>query len=433
LITAVATTITNLEEVFQPADGLDLSKSERRKLGKGAVSAASEFFQAQGKAENQERLDKLPPAILLPLLKALANEPGAVARIHNGTLSLEIDRRPDLDFLGKFRRVIYLDATLDPADLARLTPRHIKPIQTAPPDLGNLTVVQILTEGLGSNNLTDTAINRCQTLLKELPSAPVICPKSIKDTLGADGHWFKDSRNVNDFDGAPTLTFVGLPRPNVGQIQDQYLCLTGSLEGWEDYYQRRQQAEVIQGVLGRQRAARYPGTQFTCYVLTGPNDDLSYLQDYGAVLQTRSAFEICPAAGNPTQIARWRLLEALRQTADATQGALAKTLGISQQAVSKLLKSAGVTLAQLQAELENLTTAPIKGLYRAGCETNELLAAMAWFFDLPIADVVTEVLSAARKGDPFDWIRLFPEAAQARILGILYGILSSAEPDPPPL
>ena len=433
LSAAVADLSMDLGEIFQPADGLDLSKSERRELGKGALSAASEFFHAQAKAEAQERLAKLPPAILSPLLTALSNHPGAVARIHNGTLSLEIDRRPDLDFLGKFNRVIYLDATLDPADLARLTPRPIKVIQTAPPDLSNLTVIQIQTAGLGSNDLTPTAINRCQLVLNALPSSPVICPKSIKDALGAQGHWFKDSRDVNTFDGAETLAFVGLPRPNVGQIQDQYRCLTGSLEGWEDYYQRRQEAEIIQGVLGRQRAARYPDRQFTCYVLTGPKDDLSFLTQYGAVLQTRTAFEICPEAGNPTQITRWRLLEALRETGAATQGALAKALGCTQQAVSKALKSANVTLSQLLAELEKLTTAPIKGPYRAGCETSELLRQFGFLFDLPPADIVADILSAAKKGDPFDYVKLFPEAAQARILGILYGLLSYTAPDPPPL
>jgi transcriptional regulator with XRE-family HTH domain len=210
--------------------------------------------------------------------------------------------------------------------------------------------------------------------------------------------------------------------------------LTGSLEGWEGYYQRRQQAEVIQGILGRQRAARYPET-FTCYVLTGANDDLSYLKDSGAALTTQTAFEICPDAGDATQTARWRLLQALKATANATQGALAKALGISQQAVSKLLKGAGVTLQTLKTALEKLTTDPIKALYRAGCETNELLSAFDWFFDLDPADILTEATGAAREGKFTQWLDLFPAPARAKILGTLYAFLApemSFDPSPPP-
>ena len=97
-------------------------------------------------------------------------------------------------------------------------------------------------------------------------------------------------------------------------------------DGFEEYYQRRINQEIVQ-VVGRPRANRYPDRQFTIYFVTPEDTDLSWLSDFGCKVTVKSAFEITPEAGTETQCTRLQILNAvqslLSQGANVTQKAIA--------------------------------------------------------------------------------------------------------------
>ncbi|MFM7577533.1 MAG: hypothetical protein ACKO5Q_11425, partial [Microcystaceae cyanobacterium] len=58
-----------------------------------------------------------------------------------------------------------------------------------------------------------------------------------------------------------TLAYIGLPRPNLGMVKDEYLAVNGTLDGFEDHYQSLINQEIVQAI-GRPRANRYPDQKF---------------------------------------------------------------------------------------------------------------------------------------------------------------------------
>ncbi|MFM7578422.1 MAG: hypothetical protein ACKO5Q_15970, partial [Microcystaceae cyanobacterium] len=227
-----------------------------------------------------------------------------------------------------------LDATLSGEEFQSLlgVNRPIEVVTAASPKVtehDNLEVLVIKTKGLGSRDVSDKALGRVykllQTLGQQYNDFPVIAPKHLRERLDLDGHWFVHNRGVNDFEGTPTMAYIGLPRPNVGMVQDEYLALHGTLDGFKAYYQTLINKEIVQSA-GRPRANRRPHQQFVIIYIVPEEEDLSWLSDYGVKVTTKTAFEVNPEAGSETHCTRHHMLEAIQfllsHGANVTQAAI---------------------------------------------------------------------------------------------------------------
>jgi hypothetical protein len=243
---------------------------------------------------------------------------------------------------------------------------------------------------MGSKQISDTCKSRQLALLdwieQQYQEVRVLANKS--DThLPLDGWWFNDNRGSNAFKGVEALAAFNTPRPNVGTIEDEYRALFGSLEGFDDYYQRLIRAEIVQ-LVGRNRAHLYPDKQFII-CLVGTNQDLSFLtSEYSLTVVSKEAFELCPEAGSSDQITRWKILQAVGQLQDRgqklTQEAIASLTGKSQELISKISKEFGGWRV-----LKKLLLA-LLGLYRGGNNFSELTDEEKWLAESYLPGLLDE-------------------------------------------
>lgn len=439
LIETLERVSVNLKDVFPEAEELNISEADKKQY-RGVYETARAHFRQAAYQTSLENLKNLPPNGLLFVLKAFQRQSGIALRIKGHTLSITLDSRGDLAAIfNRTKGLIFLDATLNSDRLRMMTglERPIEVIRSqADKPLKNLTIQQIKVKGISSNQFSDTALKRIQAIMETLGDMPLITHKRLREQLELAGHWFKHNRGCNDFAGQPKLMAIGLPLPNVGAIEDEYHAINGSLDGFQDYYARLVQEE-IQQLTGRQRVNRYLNQLFTLYFLTSEETDLSWLKEYGATINVKLGFEITPEAGSEGQYTRYRLIETIQQFIEAkhktTQAAIAETLGKSQQAISKILKAANISLKELVKLIQKLmtkknTTNPNKAYTRSGCVTDWLYGELNWFFDLPIEALSQEVIEEITQGgwSGFqDYLRYYPEVIQGKLLMVLYLMLTA--------
>ncbi|WP_017302697.1 helix-turn-helix domain-containing protein [Spirulina subsalsa] len=337
----------------------------------GGTSLANDIFRHEAKEKTVHKLGKLPPDILLDLVRIWGHlQPGSL-RVRGEKLILTTleERHPDV--LKNFKTLVLLDATAGQEDLARklqVEASQIIQIQEESPVSDNLTVVNVQMEGMKSSKYSSRCMEYQQILTKAIlqrhgyntegiefssptedlitaqPSlrqrginAVIIGKKSCR-YLPIDGHWHHHNRSSNEFKGIPLLITLGTPNPNVGSIEDEYLTLTGSLEGFQDYYRQKVQAEIRQ-LVGRQRAHLYPGQSFYIYMI-GTNLDLSFLRAEGIKVMNCNSFEVTPEVGTQRQLEKWKLLQVVEQFIrtgqKVTQKELAELIGKSQTTISQL-------------------------------------------------------------------------------------------------
>jgi hypothetical protein len=452
LLDAIAALTLDLKEAFQTPDGID----EKNKT-------VANYFRHKAYQESQENLKNTPPNALIHLLKAVKGESGVISRMVKGKLILTIDRRAEYSVLNEAGSLLIMDATATPGDLKIMgidRPLEVVKGSDKVTEHDNLTVVAIHTKGLGQNpykdshgnlkGISDRAIKRLigldKALFEKYGYFPVIGPKPLKELFEHEGHWYKDNRGSNDFEGLPTLGFVGLPRPNLGAVKDEYLALMGTDDGFEDHYQNLSNKEILQGI-GRPRANRHPDKQFTILMIVPEKTDLNWLKDFGVKVINKSAFEITPLAGTETQATAYRIVQAARelltQGTKITQKAIANLAKTTQQYVSKFLEAKGLTVEMIEQKLKNIlpkenTTGPIKDSLRASCITQELYKDFSEFFDLPIEDLVEDAIATIKTyGVDYFWEYLsnFPKALQGKYLIALRFIIGNdddfALPAPP--
>jgi hypothetical protein len=423
--------LTQLFPTVEQEKASDHLTPEERKKWAAALKAYNASQRQQQTAETLANLANLPPNVLVHLVTGKG-----VLRIQNRTLTITLDNRENYSFLNKAAAVGFLDATISGDRLQTISglERPIKVIHNTPPKaLANLTVNQITMQGIGSKQVSNTALNRLHAVTKTLPDMPIISHKAWADKLDLDGYWWRDSRGTNDYVGIPELLAIGLPNPNLGAIQDDYLAIYGNLDGFEEHYHRLGNEEILQ-LIGRQRANRYPDRHFTLHLITPENCDLSWLKEYGITVNTTTAFEVNPAAGSQTQFTRYQIIQAILD-GHHTQTAIAKAIGMTQQNISKTLMAAGVTVQKLIESLskflpEMATTGPYGDYIRPSCITPQLLKDFAWFFGLEVMAIAVEavqVIAAAGWQGFLEFLEILPEPAQAKALAALYSVLA-----PPP-
>ncbi|NJN76348.1 MAG: hypothetical protein HC796_09350 [Synechococcaceae cyanobacterium RL_1_2] len=241
--------IAIVEHIINPnfeAEESDVVEYDRS-LGRGVSKALTNLLQKETTTRNKKRLESIPKNLLVPLLKILKGDRGGIQINHNEVTITTPDRGKQNN-VNSFGVIVCLDATGD-HEIARagfnLQGPIIK-IKQASPQLSNLTVYQTELAGLKSRNISDRAKANIKTyqakILEQYPNAQFIGSKSH----GFKNYWFNHNRGENKFKGLDYLGVFWLPCANVGAMQMEYLSFYGTLDGFESYYQRLIEAEIIQ-------------------------------------------------------------------------------------------------------------------------------------------------------------------------------------------
>ena len=464
LIAVAQAAITDLNSLIVEPDSVRSPGGKWNQLAKSVRS----IFRQQAREQTEKNIDQLPPNALIHLLRAWKGERVAI-RLNFDKLSITTPNRRPNEIFNAAKSVVFLDATapknlvalkggLDPDTMIEVAVDCSNP-------LANLTVYNVNLKGIKTNNWSDGAKHRVKSVLNALrerhgyspaltlpvdcqdADIPIIGIKRYGKDFSFSGWYFNHNRSSNAFAGEEVLVAVGSPFPNLGAIQDEYLCLNGSLNGFEEFYEQLVTGEIIQ-LSGRQRCQRYPDLGFTLYLI-GTDHDYRYLRQYGAAVIELDAFELCPEAGTETQLTRFQLIQAIKQLTDSnirklTQKAVAFVLGCTQQNVSKTLRQMGVSLTQLReyitTRLKN-TTAPRESPNRTGCMTDWLYTD-PWMRSNLGLDPITDATEAVKVIKDFGWqafrevlLEVNPPPWAAKVIGVLTSLLVDDEffvEQPPP-
>ena len=457
---------TEYQQLKQKLKDNNLSPAERKAIAKQFIQVENErtkwkdrfkiansLYNSQKNSdyvkEISQKIEKIPPNALVYLLKAIRGDQEISLRVTRNPLIITIFEEHKYQFLNG--QIICLDTTIDPDHLAKILGQD-KPLKALHQELlnplNNLTITNINTPGLKTNNPTNAAIDRVRLVHRELTNLygdiPLVSHKSIGARLDTDGWWFAHNRGSNQFQGNPNLAYMGTPSPHLGAIRDQYRAIYGTMNGFEEYYDRLQKAETLQGI-GRQRCQRYPEQRFNLFFIA-TDFDLDFLRAYGASVKNIHSIEIHPKAGSATQVARLELLKGIQELTERgvnviSENQLGKHLEKSRQAVNKLLHHAGVKLADLVEQIK-LSTRSIKATNRGGCQPSSdfLFKEFRAFLELDIVAMANEVIDLIHSMGWDDFVKYclnaYPEPVKARVLGVLWVYFYGDNQDqaiPPPL
>jgi hypothetical protein len=266
------------------------------------------------------------------LLQVLATGKGSL-RVNFDTLTLTVPTQRHRAIMQEMKANILLDATLTPEDAALMLGCEVDDIfvcRQRPAPVRNLKITQIADLGKLGMQRGDEQSRRLAALvshLKESQNALVIDFKKYQ----ADGAWWADSRGSNAFQGTTTLVLCGTPCQNLGALEAEYRCLTGGLDGFEDWVNRKIQADILQGI-GRLRANRRPGEALHLVFISEFDLDLPNITQVAAkdfTIKAASKLE-------KTEMAIRAAVAHLKQTgAKVTQTAIAKLANVSQGYISR--------------------------------------------------------------------------------------------------
>ena len=313
---------------------------------RSSMKTANWYLQKEAQELTNKEVEKLPANFLIPLLQIWAGLRAGAIRIdsyRNLIVTTEDYRHGEI--LRSMQQVILLDATGNKRILAQrlgIEASSIIEIQEELPPLSNLRVVNVQLEGMASNQWSETCQVRIKALInyleKQHPDIPLIGLKKYAGALELDGWWFNDNRGSNSFKGESALAAFGKPQINIGVVQDEYLTLYGTLDGFEEYYQSLVNSEVTQ-LVGRQRAHQFPEQNFITY-LVGTGLEVDYLESFGIKVSNCHAFDLTPAAGTKGQISKYKIIQALSKILDKegkiTAQSLAKESGLSTEYIKDL-------------------------------------------------------------------------------------------------
>ncbi|MCH2247968.1 MAG: hypothetical protein MK111_25630, partial [Crocosphaera sp.] len=434
--------------LYSDFEKLESEREKAKSRFKIANSINNSFKNTEYIKEVSQKLESTPPNGLINILKGLLGDNSVALRIRNKEITITIWDKDKYAHFSK-AKLIFLDSTADPDYLEKIIPsdRPLKTIHRGiEKPLENLDLTVINTPGLKTNNPTDTAIDRTRLILREITTdygdTPLISHKNgVGDRLDIDGYFFVDNIGSNQFDSCPNLAYLGTPSPNLGALQDHYQALYGSLDGFDNYYQREVKRQILQGV-GRQRCQRYPDQQFSLFWLS-TDLNLEFLKAYGCKISNHHSLEYHPEAGDPTQVARLETLSAiaeLRQKgAKITLQAIGDLRDVSREAVRKLIQKSGLTLAKLIRFMQKiLSTGSIDTLIE-GVDRKFEVKQLRQFLELEFEAIATETLADIKSmgWEVFEktYLQTFPEPVLARITAVLMALIDEnnflLNPSPP--
>ncbi|HEY9875412.1 MAG TPA: hypothetical protein V6D12_18415, partial [Candidatus Obscuribacterales bacterium] len=281
---------------------------------------------------------------------------------------LHITRRNNRyrSIIDSYKMVIFQDATISKADLARRTripARDIVEIRLTRPDYSNLTFTVVKGMGTGSKKRRQdeseySLQNRIQKLTAFIENQHPDGKTGLIDhqafhlysgEIIHSGYWGRDNRGSNEFIECVALAIVGTPLPNLGQAAAEYHAETGEVVSpntlsHRNWLKNKIRGEVYQAV-GRPRAHLRPQEQIHCYIIANKvvtAADLRSRFPSCKVVEVDVA-DFCPeAAPKGIQMERRfiRVLgEAVKNNINVTTAEIASQLGVDRSRVSQLTSS----------------------------------------------------------------------------------------------
>lgn len=375
----------NIEELLHSvllaiAPELELVEADRvsgaGKEFKTSTKLVNAMYRSEAREENTKTLEALPTNLLLPLLRVWSGDRGSIRLEHKHLIITEVNTRKQ-QTVQAFDFRLLLDATGNKKAIAAgfgLAENSIIEIQQELPKLDNLTVYQTNMAGTKTRKRSKSAENRIaaykQAWLEIDPHAQFLGFKGEDEIAG---WWLNHNRGSNKFKGRLSLVSFGLPYPHIGAIKAEYRALFGSLDGFDDYYRRLVEDEIIQWV-GRQRVQHFGDQKFVLDIVAtfGEDFDLSFLTErYGIKVIEREAVEFCLEAGTTKDKIKRGIFDIAEGLAAAgeelTQKAIATAMGLSQQAIQKHLKALWGNWLEFKKVLQLF----LKDTNRESCKSSE--------------------------------------------------------------
>ncbi len=355
IIDSLSQLLPNIKDLLVTPDSTGTIDYKKLNISKTIAKTARAGFKRQAYAKTFENLQDLPNNWLIDFLEVWNGVQGALS-LSKGSFTITKPDERTADILREMGLTVLLDATGKKRALAAklaIEPNSIIEIREETPIYNNVTVKAIETEGMGSNNWSDNAIERSLAIMAKLSSRHddinFYALKKYIEVLDIEHYWFNHNRGGNHDAGRSAITSFGKPYINMGTALAEYICLfspefdnEGEPIGFNEYYEELAQAEYIQ-LIGRPRAHLYPDKKFTIYIV-GTKLDFTFLEDMGINVLYQDEFDYIPDMVKRRKRDKWAIykygLQLMATGQKITQLALAEGTGFSQGWICKLFKGA---------------------------------------------------------------------------------------------
>lgn len=411
-----------------------------------------------------EQVSKISLNWLPDFLEVLHGNVAGNLRIGYSTLTITVPDRRLAEIAKAAKGNIFLDATANPKDLALVLgcePSEILTVRQEIPDTSNLEIIQIATMGrLGTGSeRSEFCKLRVDAIINQIrvdTSGDVAVIDFKRHTADGDGkrHWWVDSRGSNDLIGCKALALVGVPCPNLGELQAEFSVLheRSPQEGtkkvkypvqvngqpskdlepffemevsindeFNEFCRRRVLADINQAI-GRLRAHLRADEFLKVYFIA------DYPLDIPVTL--RRAADVTPEAATKVEKIEMAIKGAVKQLRDAgqkiTQDAIALLAGVSQGYISRFRKLLQTLLEDSYSKSNNFSDPPpdVGEVEWMGQEYLPILA------ESPPNELLEEVLAVFESVSSDVWRQIWdatPAVAQIKILQALMFTITPGE------
>lgn len=440
------TELFNPNEAIAPPDGVLVGDNDG--ITSEEARAIRKLMTREAIDQTKANLEAMPSNWLIKLLAWFCDGEGYPTLTSHG-LTITSKSSDHRAIAQSMATNFYLDATLTREVLAMrlgVDPSEILVISEWRPAPQNLKITQVGGMGKMLRQRTQSKQEAAAALTKGLEErhgsgGGVIDYKTVTVGRGearakvhhSGGHWFADSRGSNRYEGMDWIAGFGIPYPSKGALEAEYATLTGSLDGFGDYYDQAVKGEIKQW-LGRLRADRRPDAPLNAYLIA--EYDLTWLSELGYNVATEYAGVIAPAAGDT----RWGVIKHLADLIEhglpPSLAKIAELVGVTKGRVSQILKQLGgwEHVSRCLVSLIETNKAKLNGLlgepegWEGIFESMESFAL--WVMDEGAITVENGaiLMEGLRISD-------LPPAIEAAILAVLYTWLSPGplkfDPSPP--
>lgn len=359
--------VPNLDE-YLPDTNFQVAKlSYAERKWNGVKRSAEQFMRDELKQELLNKLDGLSINPILLLNTIFKRNPDYILSTqnietknyhHQWVIGVTTPNKTYSNLAKGAKFNLFLDATANPThvkaifDIADNEP--LVTITTEKVLLDNVNVFNINITGLGSNDWSEEAISRAKAgidLIKAQNPNQKIAVMTLKRYASdlETNYWYgKHDRGTNKLMGYDGIIFVGTPYINLGSVQREYYILFRGKQNaptFEQFYNQKIYELRMQGV-GRTRAQHFKDKVFYQFYLT-TGEDLSYLQEMGLNYQEINGEILSPELGRKGDRTLSKIKKAtlnfIHSGVKATCEAVAKSINLTKQAVSKAVKGIGLT------------------------------------------------------------------------------------------
>lgn len=351
----------------------NLSKEERQKLDLLARRIDKELENLS--QQNQKGIGAFN-FIKKLILIIIGSEEGAISISKNDVVIEQLNDHL-IEILNKAKMVILLDATPDFKTYSRVFDWTILEVSQMNPPMSNLEIEEIHIEGLrhkrnlvsSSGHLTN---NRIEAVLDTIEMLDSNFDKSkligaLKRGSDGDKYYFPiHNRGTNDLKGEKSIAAIACHKINLSAMKSKYCALHGTIEGFDNWYWDRNDAELIQ-LIGRQRTHDYPETQFKLYLLSDWRDRqtntelLAHL--YGVKYQRTTGLKYHSTAASETSAKKLLILAAIAYLGVRSKNITKKSIAEVTALPETTIQDNSSDLKRICAEHLNISKAQFKHVW----------------------------------------------------------------------